>query len=96
MRDSSRKAYGPPMAKWVTRSDIHGNQFSASSLCSEESAAINQGCSRTIQDHIQWLTCAGELVTGIADHLSIHRNGLLVGYIDLTNEHPHRMRGPRL
>jgi hypothetical protein len=78
------------MAKWVTRSDLYGHQFAASTLCSEESAALNKGCSRTVDDHIEWLTCAGECVTGIAEHRSIHRNGLLVGFIDLTNEHPRR------
>jgi hypothetical protein len=77
------------MAKWVTRSDLQGYQFAASALCSEESAAVNQGCSRTVDDHVRWLTCAGELVSGITEHRSIHRKGLLVGYIDLTNERPH-------
>jgi hypothetical protein len=76
------------MAKWVTRSDLQGYQFAASSLCSEESAAVNQGCSRTVDDHVRWLTCAGELVSGFAEHLLIHRNGLLVGFIELTNERP--------
>lgn len=80
------------MDKWVTRSDLHGYQFAASNLCSEESAASNQGCSRTVQDHIQWLTCDGEKVSGLADRRSIHRNGMLVGYIDLTSERPRQWR----
>ena len=84
------------MAKWVTRSDLQGHQFAASSLCSEESAAINQGSSRTVDDHIDWLTCPGERVSGISEHRSIHRNGLLVGHIDLTNERPQRGRSVRV
>jgi hypothetical protein len=80
------------MSKWVTRSDLHGYQFSASNLCSEESAAVNRGSSLTVDEHIRWLTCEGEIVIGTSTHRSIHCKGLLVGYIDLTNEHPHRAR----
>jgi hypothetical protein len=96
MRLSRRKAYGAEMAKWVTRSDLQGYQFAASILCSDEPAAVNQGSSRTVDDHIEWLTCAGECVSGFSDHRSIHRNGLLVGHIDLTNEHPRRGRSVRV
>ena len=81
------------MAKWVTRSDLHGYQFAASSLCSEKSAALNRGSSLTVDDHIRWLTCAGELVTGTGNHRSIHRNGLLVGFIDLTDAPRFRASG---
>ena len=84
------------MAKWVTRRDLQGYHFAASSLCSEEAAAVNQGSSLTVDDHIRWLTCAGELVSGISEHRFVHRNGLLVGYIDLTDERPHRTWSSRV
>jgi hypothetical protein len=92
---SQRRAYGTHMAKWVTRSDLYGYPFAASILCSEESAAANMGQSRTVDDQIQWLTCDGELVAGDEGHRCIHRNGVLVGFIDLTNRHPPRTDRPR-
>jgi len=87
---SDKRAYGAHMAKWVTRSDLYGYPFAASILCSEESAAVNMGQSRTVEDHIRWLTCDGELVAGDEGHRFIHRNGVLVGFIDLTDLHPSR------
>jgi len=84
------------MAKWVTRTDLEGYPFAASSLCSEESAAENQGQSRTVDEHIRWLTCSGEIVAGDEEHRSIHRNGVLVGYIDLTDAIPSRASPSRV